>query len=258
MKFTFSPRRIAQTLSLIVLCLTLASIAGQFSKNYFDQPNVSKFARLFNLDEESNIPTWYSSSTLLLCSVLLAAITCVKKREGNRFVLHWRALSLIFLYISLDETALIHERASNLLERAFATSGFLYYAWIIPATPIMLIFVLAYFRFLLDLPAKTRRLFLFAGSLFVGGALGMEPFEALQEDVYGKESTTFAVMTHIEEVLEMTGIIVFIYALTSYMISPAKEVNVSMNWSEVAHKELGSKTHFDEIQSHCQSVTRPR
>jgi len=251
MKFTLCPRRIAQVLSLIVLCLTLASIAGQFSKNYFGQPYVLKLARVFDLNEEANIPTWYSSSTLLLCSMLLAVITSGKKRDGDRFVFHWGALSLIFLYISLDETALIHERASNLLGREFGTSGFLYYAWIIPATLNMLIFVLAYFRFLLDLPAKTGRLFLFAGSLFVGGALGMEPFEGLHAEVYGEETKTFAMMTHIEEVLEMTGIIIFVYALTSYMISPAKEVIVFINWTEVAHGESGSETHFNETENYC-------
>src|SRR5690554_4707680 len=43
----------------------------------------------FHLDLEGNLPTFFSSSILLMASVLLALVAVAKKNEGNRFTLHW-------------------------------------------------------------------------------------------------------------------------------------------------------------------------
>lgn len=167
-------------------------------------------------------------------------------------------MSLIFLWLSIDEATLIRDHSEAILERAFNPGGFFYYAWVIPAIPLVFIFMLAYLRFLFNLPAKTRRLFLIAGSLFVGGALGMELIGGRYREFHGYENMTYIMITHVEEVLEMIGVVVFIYALTLYMISPAKEVIVSVSWTEIGHEEPESETHSNETESHRQFVTGPR
>jgi len=219
-----SPRRIALIITVVVVCLTLASLAGQYSKYILGHDTLKGFVRLSDVNHEANIPTWYSSSALLFCSLLLARIASAKKIEGAGYVVHWSALSLIFAFLSLDETASIHEMGTIPLQSMLSANGFFYFAWIIPGAGFVLIVVLAYLRFLAHLPRPTRRLFLAAGALFVGGAIGVEAFGGRHIFLYGGHSMTYAMIVTLEEFLEMLGIVVFIYALTSYMSSHIKDL----------------------------------
>ena len=174
-----SPKRVALILGLVVLFLTIAGIVTIFVEDSLCHrgnltPNAGPFVKLFNLDEEGNIPTFFSASTLLLCSALLAIIAFAKKKEDAPYRLHWKALSIIFLFLSLDEASSLHEIATLPLRSALNASGFLKNTWVILGAVFVLIFVLAYLRFLADLPRKSRNLFLVAGALFIGGALGVE------------------------------------------------------------------------------------
>ena len=88
-----SPKTIYLALLLIVGCLTLASLAGVVFTHVLGHGTHSKFVNLFNLDGEMNVPAWYSSSTLLLCSILLGLIANHKMREGDGYSLHWVGLA---------------------------------------------------------------------------------------------------------------------------------------------------------------------
>jgi len=76
----------------------------------------------------------------------------------------------------------------------------------------VLAFAVAYAPFVARLDARTRRLFVVSGALFVGGALGMEFVQGWHDGLYGRDGTT-ALITTVEEVLEMSGVTVFVYAL---------------------------------------------
>ncbi len=223
---TISPRRFTRVLTLVVLCLTFASIAAQFSVYRLGYEDPFGFASLFDVDSESNIPTWYASSTLLLCSILLASIAYAKKIDSDRYFLHWGVLSIIFLYLSMDEAASIHEIADDPLRSALNASGFLYFTWVVLGAAFVLIFVLVYLRFLADLPVRTRHLFLVAGMLYVGGAIGMELVGGRYADLYGMQNFVYALIATVEEFLEMAGVVVFIFALLSYISAHLKDVQV--------------------------------
>lgn len=221
-----SPKELAKVLTLVVVFLTLASIAGQFFKYFLGHDHVLGLVPLFDLNQEQNIPTWYSSSTLFFCGILLALIAYSKTMQSASYFLHWSVLSIIFFYLSLDEAISIHERTSEPLRSALNVSGFLYYAWVIPGAALVLIFVLAYVKFLIDLPRKTRLQFLVAGTLFVGGALVTEAVSARHADLYGTEDMTYEMITTGEEFLEMIGVVVFIYALLSYLRTYVRDAQV--------------------------------
>ena len=219
MNLVISPKRVTQILTAVILSLTLVSVTGNLLVFFLGHPWTYLFSHLFNITMEANIPTWYASSTLLLSAFFLALIAFGKKKEGARFVLHWTALSFIFLYLSFDEAFEVHEGWIIPLRTYFGAGGFFHLAWVIPAIAFVLIFVLAYLRFLIDLPVSTRRLFLIAGALFVGGAIGLEMFQGYYLLNYGIHNMPFLIITTVEEFLEMLGIVVFIHALMSYMSS---------------------------------------
>ena len=217
MNLVISPKRVTQILTAVILSLTLVSVTGNLLVFFLGHPWTYLFSHLFNITMEANIPTWYASSTLLLSAFFLALIAFGKKKEGARFVLHWTALSFIFLYLSFDEAFEVHEGWIKPLQTYFGAGGFFHFAWVIPAIAFVLIFVLAYLRFLIHLPVSTRRLFLIAGALFVGGVIGMEMVGGYYQSHYGRYNIPYNMITIGEEFLEMLGIVVFIHALLSYL-----------------------------------------
>ncbi|HHT9126694.1 MAG TPA: hypothetical protein ACFYD6_12910 [Candidatus Brocadiia bacterium] len=223
-----SPRRITKILICVLLFLTLANFAAQFFKYFVDRNYLLWLALKFDFDIETSIPTWYSSSMLLLCSILLAIIS-TKKTLADRYFIHWRVLAIIFLFLSLDEACGFHEMTIKPLRAALNAGGFLYYTWVIPGSAFVIIFVLVYLRFIVNLPTKIRSGFLIAGTLYVGGALCMELVEGRYVDFYGKQNMTYAIMMTIEELLEMLGIVVFIHTLMLYIGSYDKDVQIQIH-----------------------------
>ena len=238
MLFQFSAKRVTQALMLVVVLLTFISLGSRLINYVWGYEGFLALLPRFNVGQDLTIPTWYSSFMLLLCSSLLVTIAAMKKRDEDRYTIHWSALSIIFLLLSIDEVAALHEEGGEVFESlaeplGFTASGFFYYPWVIPGAIFVLLILLTYLRFIADLPRQTRRLFLIAGSLFVLGALGMEMLTANVESLYGgyqNEPTNIKIVaviqTTIEELLEMLGIVVFIYSLLSYISSSLKEVSV--------------------------------
>ncbi len=182
----------------------------------------------FNVNNEKSFPTMYSVYTLQICSILLASIAYLTKLNQGKFVRHWQVLSLIFLYLSFDEALSFHERATDPLRSMLGTTGFLRFAWVIPAFILVIIFLISYLSFLIALPKKIRNLFLISGSIFLTGALIMEM-------VGGKVLTVFSsgieytLVVTCEEFLEMLGIVIFIYALLSYLKSKLINIKISFD-----------------------------
>jgi hypothetical protein len=92
----------------------------------------------------------------------------------------------------------------------------------------VVLFVLAYTRFLFHLPRRTAGLFLLAGATFVGGAIGMEMVSGAHIDAGGSDRT-YTVLVYIEESLEITGVAVFAYALMAYLGSIADSILITFS-----------------------------
>jgi len=247
MKLVVSAKRVTLALIVVVLFLTLASLGQHFldylwSREGWADEGLIAVPLRFNVGEEANVPTWYSSFILLLSSLLLAVIAAFKKSQADRYTLHWIVLSAISLVMAVDETAMLHEALGETVATVlgfvgYSPSGLLYAAWVIPGAVFVFIVALAYLRFLFDLPKRTRLLFLVAGALFLVGALGLEMLSSRLSSLYGWENLesmpdkvkiVIAVQTAMEEFFEMSGVVVFIYALLSYISSYVKEVTVQV------------------------------
>jgi len=164
--------------------------------------------RVFSLSNERNIPTLFSSVILLGSCMLLWLIAYLTKSTGAPYSIYWALLSLGFLYLSIDETAYIHETFSEEIA-----------GWIFVVAPFVLLFFIAYIRFFLHLPRKTKLLFLCAGFLFIGGAFFLEFIGSWRTSIADENviATTYIFFTTVEESFEMFGINLFIYSLLLYL-----------------------------------------
>ena len=215
-------KRLINILALVAVCLLLAHVSSQVLKFRFSHTHQLGFERLFNLDGENNIPSWYASSTLLFCSAVLMLIWRIRKQQADPDAPYWVVLATIFLGLSLDEAASLHEtlvyRTVLALLPNLDQTGYLLYPWVLVGSAFAFIVGLSCVRFLFRLPSPTRWGFIMSGAVYVGGAVGLDFVEGKYEYQHaGREEFGYAMLVALEESMEMFGILLFLYSLYGYM-----------------------------------------
>lgn len=217
MGIVLSPKKITLFFWFILACLFLLHLAGQFSTYFLGHNSVYDLIPLFNINIEKNIPSLYTFIVWLFCSLLLALISIVKHKQRAEYVRYWAMLSLIFLYLAFDEFFSIHEMLEEALHAEYDLKGYLRFAWVIPYGIAFIIFSSLYLRFVLSLPPFTKNLFFLSAIVFISGAIGVEMIGANYYDQFGNKNITYSLIVTVEEFLELSGLILFIYTLTSYI-----------------------------------------
>jgi hypothetical protein len=143
-------------------------------------------------------------------------IAAAKRASQDRYARYWVGLAIGFLYLSVDEGAVIHEVLADWMQNEFDFTGYLAFAWQVVAVPLMIVMGLLYLRFLVHLPSQTRYQFIAAGALYVGGTLLLDAVSANQWDKDGSITFRYLTIGTLEELFEMLGVVVLIYALLSY------------------------------------------
>ena len=216
---------------LVFFNLTERVIVYYLNANYGTQ----LISHYFNFDQESNFPSLYSALALGFCSYLLAIIAILRKTKKALYAKYWKALSIIFLILALDEACSIHESFIPILRGAINARGIFYFTWVIPAFFLLIIFLIAFRKFIQNLPVKTRNLFILAGAIYVTGALGMELIGGYIADNIGY-NTSYGLASTVEELLEMFGIVLFINGLLSYIQSQLDELHFYLSFKTPKNK----------------------
>jgi hypothetical protein len=222
-----SATRVARLLLWAVAAVTaahLATAAVHYGLGYDRQLGLRP---LFNLNGEANLPTWFSSALLLLAAGLLALIwrTTPPATRGDRRT--WAVLAAVFLFLAADETAEIHEML-NPLRDLFRADGLLYWAWVGPYGIAGLVLLVACLRFLRRLPRRTTALITGAGALYVGGALVLEILGGYAMERFGRGSLPVVATYTVEELCEMLGLVLFVYALLDYLGARGGRIDVAI------------------------------
>jgi hypothetical protein len=175
--------------------------------------------RIFNVDTEQNVTTLFSVFLLLCAAALLGFISLLKRQQRNPDLPKWMILTCGFIYLAIDEGWSYHEMLDEPVRQLLGHDHLekFYVGWVLPAMAGAVILAIFFLRFLLRLPPSTRRSFLGAGLAYLGGAVGVEMIGGRQLEPHGLESLTYQLLTHLEESMEMAGIIIFIYALLRYL-----------------------------------------
>jgi len=166
--------------------------------------------QLFDVDQENNLPTWYSGFLLALTSCLLWVCAQQKRADGDRWYRHWYVLATGFLLLSVDEIAGVHESINSVIVKSWAIYGAIFAG----------VIGLAFVPFVLNLPRRTALLFTAAGACYLAGTVGME---VIGNDMVGRnlsDTLGYKVATLVEESLEMLGIVLFVHTLLAYMREP--------------------------------------
>ena len=236
MTLVIAPKKVALILITLAVSLTLISIVSQFLlhaigsqllPSQYQYKLLFHFRRLFDVYGEGNVPTFFSALLLFSGSVLLTIVAFAKK--NGRYFAHWLGLAAIFLFLSLDESSHIHESMELGMRKLFDASGFFYYAWVIPYSVFAAAVFVLYLSFLQHLPPATKILFFAADLIYVGGAIGLEMAAGKYEDVtHISADRVHIALASVEELMEMTGTIIFIYAVLSYLETEVGSLSIKI------------------------------
>ena len=217
MNISISINKTLKIFSYIIIILTLLSVLSQIYKFEFNNGEDRYITNMLNLDQERNFPTLYATLTLFFSGFVLLVISSAKKTLNNSFKKHWFILGLIFILLGTDEILQLHEQIISPLRSLLKTEGFFYITWTIPAIILLFVFLVSYVKFLKHLPTPFGRLFILSGLIYVFGAVGMEIIGSKIIVDYGQDNLFYALITNVEELFEMLGILLFIYTLLSYI-----------------------------------------
>lgn len=223
-----SPDRIVRHMITITAVVVAASTIGQVLKHFFGYDHLLGLIRLTYLNGEATLPSWYASSTLLACALTLAVVGAVKRTAGDRHALYWTGLAALFVYLSLDEAAGIHELWGEPLEQRFALDGALRFAWVIPAAGVVAAVALTYARFVWNLPLRTKLLFILSAVVYVGSAVGVEMLGASYVSLYGSKDFAYSLLVTLEESGEMLGVLLFLHAVLRYLADECGVIRVEL------------------------------
>lgn len=217
--FVIEPGRVLRILLIIIAGLVIASTATQAMRLHVpDFPLRDSIAHLFYVDFEQSVPTLYSSVVLIISALLFGVVGHAHRRADRSYIRHWSALSILFLLLAVDESAVLHEQATGPFRRMLnIESGPLWWAWVIPAALAVAVLAVGFLRFFNYLPRPTRRRLIAAAILFLGGAIGIELVGAAYASVHGVRDFTYVLIATAEESLEMLGGAVLVYALLAYI-----------------------------------------
>lgn len=159
---------------------------------------------------EESPAAWVSSAILMMAFLMCMICRMTAERADRKW---WLVMSLTLLAMSLDETATLHEYLGGLLNQRYEHA--LSFGWILP-TAVGVLLGVCMFRFVIRLPAFTRRGIIVAFVVFAGSASGIDLIGGLAVIEYGNHTYIHYIMETIEENGELIGEWIMLVTLASH------------------------------------------
>jgi hypothetical protein len=232
---TLTPNGISKFLLRIIGCLLILNLISNYLKWVLGYNTGLGFVPLFDFDQEYNIPTFYSSLAILFSAALLWFIAKDNNKQTKEQSHYWKKLCFVFIFIGIDELTSIHNqfgRLAGLLTNITQIEQYLSPSrlWIVVYGPLLLIFFLYFIKFFVNLPKQIRNSFFMAGMIFIIGAIGLELLGDRYMFFHDKADIYYGLISTLEELFEMFGIVLFIRTLVYYIhtYSSKPEANVKI------------------------------
>jgi len=209
LNFTLDARRTGITLVSVMLLLIVGHVLAMqanFNEDLgFKQVLDFEYwqVAIFDLDEEESFGTWFSATNLLFASLLFFYQASLRRAADDRIHYWWFALGLGFCLMSVDEVVGMHEMINTVFDESL---------WAGLSMGLVAVTGLGFLPFLWRYRGQTSWLFIIAGILFAGGAVGVEQYSSTDVN-----SLRYNMLTGLEEGMEMSGVILAIYTVLQLM-----------------------------------------
>ncbi|MDR2524466.1 MAG: hypothetical protein LBC95_02945 [Candidatus Nomurabacteria bacterium] len=218
-------RRGLLLIGLVGALLLLLALHLLFRTIEYDDWDHFELAGLFDMDSEISLATWYSTTILLFVpAVLLFYVGWQKRRAGEKFTWSWFLASAVFLFLSIDDAAMIHEKFST-INRLIGVQDWLNtvnsslfaWSWWVIYLPVVLALAIVLGKWYLRLPRRTKILVASAVFLAIAGQVGMEiisSYTTLDSGEY-----IGPVWRGLQKFVGRLGLSLFLFAVVDYIWS---------------------------------------
>lgn len=215
---TVEPSRVFGLLIGLALLLAAISLVAQLADVLVLHGRLDAATSRLDVATERSVPTFVAALLFLAVGAIAAIMGLFSRRQRQPYWAHWLALGVLFCALAADETLEGHEvLTAPVRELLGLGGGVLEYAWVIPGSLGVLVLGLVYARFLSQLPSRTWRLLAGAAAVFLAGALGVELLGGWWASANGKGNVVYVLLTSVEELLELSGLVVLVYGLLSHI-----------------------------------------
>ena len=169
--------------------------------------------RHFDLNAEGNFASWYEAFPLLIAALLTLALAAHYRAERAPMAGRWGAMSALFLFMSIDEAAQLHDLFTGPVRRGLEIDfGVFYFAWLVPAVAFLAVCAWYFAPLIRSLPGAIRIRLLAAAAIYFGGAVVVEMLSGFAVE-YGRKSTPYLTVLTFEETCEIVGLLIGVGAL---------------------------------------------
>lgn len=240
MDFMFSPK-LKLSRRLFFVCLGIISLLAithlllqYLNLNIYNEKSgiIFELSNRLDLDDEASIQTWFSQFLLLLLSVVTFTAAYMSKVKGQK--ISWGIIGIVSLTFSIDEVSTMHEfvlQTIHTMTYGDSSSTASHNAWLLILPLVLTIVALVGWHFYKYLPKRILILFTVGVAVFLSGAVFVD---IISNSQHINNFYNMGVLVAIEEVMELVGTAVLLFAATSHL-----ELNYSKQISN-ARKSLKS------------------
>lgn len=210
-QFKFYSKKILSFMLFIVILILLSNVIFF----WLESKGIGSFHfnSLFYVNEESNIPTYFSGLNLLFASIITFILGLRSGIPIKPAPVFWRLLSLLFLFLSFDEVAMFHERiyrVTVLFTEYFNTP----LVWYVPYSFFAVVIIIILWKNFMHLDFYTKVYMGASAVIFLTGAIGLEHISNNCDSIFETKCTQFGLfgLSSLEETFEMISICLFNYA----------------------------------------------
>jgi len=219
-QYNLTPAQFYKVQFISSTLIILAGLAAYLFTYFTGYGRLLGLIDFFDVGKEQSLPTYFSLMNLLMSSILLSILYIFEKSSKHNHAKYWLFLSILFLVLSLDESAGIHENFAllyeYLVEQQFISRQLSSHQWLPFGIAFVVLVFLLLVPFLKQLNPTTRNYFLLSGFIFISGAIGFEYLGAimLENGISAtREELLYRIRRIFEEGFEIYGIVFFNCAL---------------------------------------------
>lgn len=222
-------RHVGWTVLAVSVSLSLLSIALPAFVNhplFLDRGAVRLYT---DVNEEANLPTWWSSALLVTGALAHLVVALVARTSGAAGAWRWLVSAAVVGGLSLDDHTQLHERLNG-VGAALVDLGTWPFMWMVPAAGLAAGIVAVLVALAVQLRGWARLNLVLGGVLLVSAALTGELVQGMLL-LAGEHGPVYALTVHGEEFCENLGAIALIAAALQALRVRSAEGRLSVSYT---------------------------
>ena len=217
-KAILQPSEVAWCLGVVAVALSIVNVLALLMAYMSDGGYARLARRLFDLDGEANIPSFFSGCLFLINAALLLLVWQAGRAISKARMI-WFFLAGLFVFLAFDELFRVHERLIAPVRAALNPTGFLAYGWHLVYGMGVVLLSIMFFPAWWRLSKRVKLLLGWSAATFLSGAIGVDMMQAAYDEAVAgnRDLLVFGLLTTIEESFEMAGLIMLVYGLLSLL-----------------------------------------